>query len=121
MNFNADGKGKNMSGVGHNSGGIAGERLQSFIERIERLAEEKDALTGDIREVYSEAKGNGFDIKIMRQLIRRRKMDKADRQEQDALLEAYERALGDFIGTPLGQAGRPFDYSKELPNTDAAE
>ena len=59
-----------MSGVGHNSGGIAGERLQSFIERIERLAEEKDALTGDIREVFSEAKGNGFDVAIMRQLIR---------------------------------------------------
>ena len=78
-----------MAGVG----GVSGERLKSFVERIERLEEEKAALAGDIREVYSEAKGTGFDIKVLRQIIRLRKLDKADRQEQEALLETYMRAL----------------------------
>jgi uncharacterized protein (UPF0335 family) len=74
-------------------GGIAADRLKSFIERIERLEEEKAALAADIREVYSEAKGTGFDTKIMRQIIRIRRMDKADRQEQEELLVLYKRAL----------------------------
>jgi uncharacterized protein (UPF0335 family) len=73
--------------------GVAGERLRSFIVRIERLEEEKQVLAADIREVFSEAKGSGFDIKIMRQLIRLRKMDKDDRSEMEAVLEVYERAL----------------------------
>jgi len=77
-----------------NVGGIAADRLKSFVERIERLEEERSALSGDIREVYSEAKGVGFDTKIMRQLIRLRKMDHADRREQDQLLELYRRAIG---------------------------
>ena len=75
-------------------GGIARERLQSFVERIERLEEEKDALTGDIREVYSDAKSVGFDIKIMRQIVRLRKLDSSDRQQQEELLDAYKNALG---------------------------
>lgn len=75
------------------AGGVSGERLKSFVERIERLEEEKAALVGDVREVYSEAKGTGFDIKVLRQIIRLRKLDKADRQEQEALLETYMRAL----------------------------
>ncbi len=74
-------------------GGIAADRLRSFIERVERLEEEKAALAADIREVYSEAKGAGFDVKIMRQLIRLRKLDHADRQEQEEILEVYKRAL----------------------------
>ncbi|MCW8836269.1 MAG: DUF2312 domain-containing protein [Rhodospirillales bacterium] len=74
-------------------GGIAGERLRSFIERIERLEEEKKALADDIREVYSEAKGGGFDVKIIRQVIKLRKLDAADRQEQEELLVLYQRAL----------------------------
>lgn len=74
-------------------GGIAADRLKSFIERIERLEEEKAALTADVREVYAEAKSTGFDTKIMRQIIRLRRMDKADRQEQQELLELYKRAL----------------------------
>lgn len=74
-------------------GGVAGERLKSFVERIERLEEEKIALSADIREVYAEAKGAGFDIKVMRHLIRLRKMDKDDRSEMEAILEVYERAL----------------------------
>ena len=75
-------------------GGIAGERLRSFIERIERLEEEKAALAADIREIYAEAKGTGFDTKIMRQVIRIRKMNEADLQEQEELIDVYKRALG---------------------------
>lgn len=77
-------------------GGVAGERLKSFVERIERLAEEKDALSADIREVYSEAKSTGFDVKILRQVLRRRKMDASDRNKMDELLDLYESALGVF-------------------------
>ena len=75
-------------------GGIAGDRLRSFIERIERLEEERKALSNDIKEVYAEAKGTGFDTKIMRQVIRMRKLDKADFQEQEAVLDLYLNALG---------------------------
>ena len=75
-------------------GGIAGERLRSLIERIERLEEERAALTGDIREVYAEAKSAGYDTKVMRQIVKLRKMDSADRQEQEALLEVYMQAVG---------------------------
>lgn len=73
--------------------GIAAEKLKSFVERIERLETEKTELAADIREVYAEAKGNGFDTKIMRQVIRLRKMEVADRREQDELIEIYRRAL----------------------------
>ncbi len=75
------------------TGGIAADRLRSFVERIERLEEEKAALTADIREVYSEAKGTGFDVKTLRQVVRLRKLDKADRQEQEELLDLYKRTL----------------------------
>jgi uncharacterized protein (UPF0335 family) len=75
-------------------GGIAADRLKSFIERIERLEEEKAGLSGDIREIYAEAKGTGFDTKVMRQIVRLRKMDSADRKEQQELLELYARAIG---------------------------
>ena len=75
-------------------GGIAGERLKSFIERIERLEEEKKALAEDIKEVFAEAKGVGFDVKTMRQIIKIRKMDQDDIDEEEALLDTYKRALG---------------------------
>ena len=75
-------------------GGIAGDRLKSFVERIERLEEEKKTLQADIKEVYAEAKGTGFDTKIMRQLIKIRKMDKDDLDEQETLLDLYKRAIG---------------------------
>jgi uncharacterized protein (UPF0335 family) len=75
-------------------GGIGAEQLRSYIERIERLEEEKAALAADIREVYAEAKGNGFETKVMRQVVKLRKMDSADRQEQEELLDLYKRALG---------------------------
>ena len=74
--------------------GFAKEHLKSFIDRIERLEEERNALTADIREIYSEAKGTGFDTKIMRQIVRLRKLDTAERQEQEAILELYRAALG---------------------------
>ncbi len=76
------------------AGGIAAQRLKSFIERIERLEEEKAALGADVREVCSEAKGEGFDVKIMRQVIRLRKLEADDRQEQEHLLDLYKQALG---------------------------
>lgn len=75
-------------------GGIAGERLKSFVERIERLEEEKAALTADVRDVYAEAKSAGFDVRILRQVIRLRKMDEPERNEQEELLSLYMRALG---------------------------
>lgn len=75
-------------------GGITVEHLKSFVQRIERLEEEKAATAGDIREVYAEAKGSGYDPKVLRQVIRLRRMDKSDRQEQDALLDLYLNALG---------------------------
>ena len=75
-------------------GGVAAERLKSFIECIERLEEDRAAIAGDIREVYSEAKGADFDVKVLRQVIRLRKMDANDRSEMELLLETYMRAVG---------------------------
>ena len=74
-------------------GGVSTDRLRSFVDRIERLEEEKMALAADIREVYSEAKGAGFDVRVMRQLIRIRKLDKNDRTQMEEILSVYERAL----------------------------
>lgn len=74
-------------------GGIDANRLRSLIERIERLEEEKTAISGDINDVYAEAKGAGFDTKIMRSIIKLRKMNAADRDENDFLIEAYRKAL----------------------------
>lgn len=71
-----------------------GAHLKSFIERIERLEEEKKAIADDIRDVYAEAKGNGFDAKIMRQVVRLRKQDASERAEQQAVLDTYLAALG---------------------------
>lgn len=73
--------------------GVAADRLKSFIERIEHLEEEKKALAEDLKEVYAEAKSAGFDNKVMRQIIRLRKMDQADRREQEELLSVYLHAL----------------------------
>jgi uncharacterized protein (UPF0335 family) len=73
------------------------ERLKSFIERIERLEEEKKGIADDIKTVYQEAKGTGFDIAVMRQVLRLRKMATDDRQEQEELLDTYMRALGMMV------------------------
>lgn len=74
--------------------GVAQDQIKAFIERIERLEEKKAAIAGDIREVYAEAKGNGFSTKTLRQIVRIRKMDHAQRMEEEALLELYLVALG---------------------------
>ena len=74
-------------------GGFATERLRSVVERIERLEEEKAALAADIREIYSEAKGAGFDAAVVRQVVRLRKMDNAERRQREELLDLYKRAL----------------------------
>ncbi len=76
------------------AGGVSAGQLQSIIERIERLEEEKAALAADIRDIYAEAKANGFDPKVLRQVLKIRRMDKADRDEQEALLDTYLHALG---------------------------
>ena len=73
---------------------VAQDQLRAFIERIERLEEEKKAIGDDVKEVYAEAKGNGFDTKVLRDIIRIRGMDHAQRMEHDALLELYMAALG---------------------------
>ncbi|SOC30428.1 DUF2312 domain-containing protein [Thalassospira xiamenensis] len=75
-------------------GGIAADQLVSYIERIERLEEEKANLMADIKEVYGEAKALGYDVKILRQIIRLRKMEDHERTEQEEILEVYKRALG---------------------------
>lgn len=87
---------KNTPGQGHNSntGGVAADQLRSIIERVERLEDEKAAIASDIKEVYAQAKGNGFDTKTLRKIVRLRKVDKAERQEQAALLDLYASALG---------------------------
>ncbi|MCK6449646.1 MAG: DUF2312 domain-containing protein [Alphaproteobacteria bacterium] len=77
------------------SGGVDAGRLKSFIQRIEKLEEERAGIGADIKEVFSEAKSAGYDTKIMRQVIRIRKMDKADREEQDELLTLYLNAVGE--------------------------
>jgi uncharacterized protein (UPF0335 family) len=74
--------------------GVARDQLRAFIERIEKLEEEKAAIADDIKEVYAEAKANGFDTKTLRQVVRIRKLDSAERQEQEALLDLYLHALG---------------------------
>lgn len=75
------------------AGGIAVEKLRSLIERIERLEEERNAVSSDIRDIFAEAKQAGFDVKTMRTILKIRKMDAADRDEREILLETYKKAL----------------------------
>jgi uncharacterized protein (UPF0335 family) len=75
-------------------GGVAGQRLKSFLERLERLEEEKAGVSEDIKEVYAEAKGVGFDVKIMRRIMKLRKMEPDKRREENELLELYMSAIG---------------------------
>ena len=87
-------------GIGHNSGetndvgGVSGQRLKAYIERVERLEEEKAALAEDIKDIMAEAKATGFDTKTMRKVIRLRKMDAEKRREEDEMLELYKAAIG---------------------------
>jgi len=75
-------------------GNVSAERLRGLIERIERLEEERRALGGDIKDIYAEAKSAGFDVKVIRQLIRLRRQDATEVEEQETLLDVYRRALG---------------------------
>lgn len=79
---------------GHNSEPVAADRLRSLVERIERLEEERKALGSDIKDIYAEAKSAGFDVKVIRQLIRIRTKEPAEVEEQETLLDVYRRALG---------------------------
>ncbi len=80
--------------VGANSGGVAVERLRSLVSRIERLEEERKALGSDIRDIYTEAKSGGFDVKVLRALIAERRKEPAEVEEAADLLDTYRRALG---------------------------
>lgn len=89
-------------GMGHNKpprksnkGGADGKRIRSIVARIERLDEERTAITEDIREIYAEAKSNGYNTKVLRTLIQRRKRDKAELEEMEATLDLYEHAMED--------------------------
>jgi uncharacterized protein (UPF0335 family) len=76
------------------TGNVAADRLKSIVERIERLEEERKALGSDIKDIYAEAKSAGFDVKVLRQLIRMRKQEPNEIEEQQTLLDVYRRALG---------------------------
>lgn len=75
-------------------GGVAGKRLKSFLDRVERLEEEKKGLADDIKDIYAEAKGVGFDVKTMRKILKLRKMEVEKRREEEELLELYKAAIG---------------------------
>lgn len=98
-----------LPGLGHNNspeecsdeedkakeiGGVAGKRLRAFLERVERLEEEKKGLADDIKEIFAEAKGTGFDVKIMRKILRLRKMEPQKVREEDELTQLYKAAIG---------------------------
>ena len=82
----------------NDAGGVAGPQLKAFIERIERLSEEIKGLQDDVKDIYAEAKGNGFDVKVMRKVISLRKRDQAEREEEEAILDLYLQALGMIPG-----------------------
>ena len=85
-------------------GPIEAERLRSLVERIERLETEKKTLSDDIKDIYQEAKSAGYDVKVMRQLIRIRAQEPAAVEEAETLLDVYRKALGMLATTPLGEA-----------------
>lgn len=84
---------------------VARDQLRTIVERIERLEEEKKAIADDIRDVYAEAKANGFDVKTLRQVVRLRKVEAAERQEQEAMLDLYLSALGMLPEVAAPEAG----------------
>jgi uncharacterized protein (UPF0335 family) len=92
-----------MSDIGHNSA-IPGAELAQFVERVERLEAEKAGIASDIKDVYAELKGRGFDAAAIRTIVKMRKEDADKRAEREAILELYMQALGMLADTPLGQA-----------------
>ena len=91
-----------MAAIGHNT--VAGDQLKAIVERIEHLEDEKSGIASDIRDVFAEAKGNGFDVKALRAVIRLRKQDAQQRTEHELILETYMNALGMLADLPLGKA-----------------
>lgn len=91
-----------MSDRGHN--GVNADHLASFISRIEKLEGEKRAIADDVKDVYAEAKGTGYDARIIRKIVAMRRMDRDKRREEEEMLDLYLTALGDFVDTPLGAA-----------------
>ena len=91
------------AGAGHNSG-VAADQLRAFVQRIERAEDEKRDIAEQIKDIYAEAKGSGFDTKTIREVVRLRRMKPADRSEREELLEVYKAALGMVADLPLGQA-----------------
>lgn len=90
---------------GHNRvGGVAVDKLKSIINRVEKLNEEKAGITSDINEIFSEAKGNGFDAKAIKEIIKLRKLNESEREERENILAVYMNALGMLADTPLGLA-----------------
>ena len=104
--------------------GIAAKALRQFVARIERLNEEVDALKADLKEVFAQAKGQGFDPKTIRQIVKLRKLSQEERDEQEALLDTYKAALGMLADTPLGTAavhrltGKPVPTRADPDQTD---
>jgi len=101
------------------AGGIAHEALKSFIERVERLAVEKQAISDDIKDIYAEAKSTGFDPKIMKQVVKLRKMDEHKRNEEEALLDVYKDAVGmtpleEYATQSLDQAYKPKETADKV-------
>jgi uncharacterized protein (UPF0335 family) len=98
MSDNSKSRGAHLKTVSNSDendvGGVSGKRLRAYLDRIERLEEEKKALSDDIKDIYAEAKGVGFDSKILRKLYRLRKMDTDKRREEEELLELYKAAIG---------------------------
>jgi uncharacterized protein (UPF0335 family) len=101
---------------------LAGDRLRSYIERIERLEEERKALAADVKDIYSEVKSAGFDVKVVRQLIRIRKQEPAEVEEQEMLLDIYRAAIGMLGGKPLSERTRQrFDPPAEQDEPKAPQ
>lgn len=105
-----------MPRAGHNS--VAKDQLKAFVERIERLEDEKAVIADDIRSVYAEAKDDGFDAKALRAVIRLRKQDADERAEQQAIIDTYMHALGMLADLPLGKAAMERDLGV---NTERSE
>lgn len=83
---------------------VSRDQLKAYIERVEKLEEDKKAIADDIKDVYAEAKANGFDVKALRSIVKMRKQDADERREQEAILETYLHALGMLADLPLGQS-----------------
>jgi uncharacterized protein (UPF0335 family) len=99
--------GERMAAIGHNSEAahtFAKDQLKSIVDRVERLEEEKAATASDIRDIYAEAKGNGYDVKAIRAIVRMRKQDADARREHEHIVDTYMLALGMLSDTPLGAA-----------------